>query len=332
MKQESIKATTGNIPSIHTQSLSANPRHRLPNSHLSLSPTLRTSSRMSRPIKAAAQQPSDPQRVAFFDRSSLTYEQTASIMIQMAKHLLTLTPPLDSSSVIHDNASGPGTVTAEILSLPQFARAPPPKIYPTDFSPGMIRALNTRAKREKWPSNAIFPQVMDAMDLGHFPSNFFTHSYLAAAIFIIPDPIRAISEIKRTLRPGGYALVTSFEKQGFISIFQNVQKAVRPDAPEWKGPMPQEWLTEQKLRDVMVGGGFSPAKLQIERHNVWMGGDDWLKPAMEIGLNLFITSITNGWSEEDKAKFEKRLRSELRSDRVQNSSTEMKMFIAVARK
>lgn len=72
----------------------------------------------------------------------------------------------------------------------------------------------------------------------------------------MPDPIKAVAEMKRTLQPGGTALVTSFEKQEFLEIFHQVQQAVRPDVELWKGPLPAEWLTEGKLREVMVGGGF----------------------------------------------------------------------------
>lgn len=174
-----------------------------------------------------------------FDRAASNYDATSAVMKDVAAHLIALSPPLTSSSVIHDNAAGPGIVTGEILSLPQFTNGKPPTIHATDYSTAMIRALHDRAKREGWPPSALHAQAMDSMDLSAFAANTFTHTYMAAAIFLIPDPVKAIREIHRTLALNGVALVTTFEKQGFISIFQGVQRAIRPDAPLWNGPCPR---------------------------------------------------------------------------------------------
>ena len=170
------------------------------------------------------------------------------------------------------------------------------------------------------------------MDLGPLPSSTFTHTYMAAAIFIVPDPIKAIREIYRTLAPTGVALITIFEKQGFISLFQGVQRAIRPDLPLWNGPMPAEWLKESKLRSVMEAGGFKADKVEIKRHSAWMDGASWSKPSMALLREAFVGSITSGWTEADKGKFEEKLRKDLESERIKNARYEMKVFVAVARK
>ncbi len=197
----------------------------------------------------------------------------------------------------------------------------------------MIRALEARAKREAWPENGVVKaQVMDSADLSGFRDDMFTHAYMAAAIFLVPDPAKAAAEIKRTLKPGGVALVTSFRKQGIWEVFQDAQKAIRPDVPAWQGPMPGEWSTEGKLRAVMESGGFEAAKVEIRRHSSGVVGEEWSKPASALLREAFTKSITNGWSEEEEGRFAEKLMEDLESERVKSRSYEMKVWVAVARK
>ncbi|ERF71176.1 hypothetical protein EPUS_06005 [Endocarpon pusillum Z07020] len=282
--------------------------------------------------------PSHPSNKFHFDTSSLfekvasTYEHTSTVMKEIAGQLLHLSPTLASDSVVLDNAAGPGIVTGEILRLPQFKEGNYPTIHATDNSAAMIRALEARAVRESWPKDIVKSHVMDSMDLSTFPDNMFTHIYMAAAIHIIPEPLKAIAEIKRTLKPDGVALVTSFEKQGFIEVFQHVQQAIRPDSPIWKGPLPEEWLKEEKLRAVIEGGGFEGNKVEIQRFGTWMKGEEWSTPGSMLLMEALTKSVTNGWSEEETKRFEEKLKEDMASATVRSKSYEMNVFVAIARK
>jgi ubiquinone/menaquinone biosynthesis C-methylase UbiE len=196
----------------------------------------------------------------------------------------------------------------------------------------MVRALEARAKRDAWPEGTVKAQVMDSTDLSAFPDDIFSHTYMAAAIFIVPDPVKAIAEIRRTLKPGGVALVTSFEKHGFLEIFQDAQRAVRPEFPVWKGPLPEEWLTEGKLRSVVEQGGFEKDKVEIKRYSSWMKGEEWTSPTTALFRELFTRAITEGWTDGARAEFEERLVRDLESQRVKETMYEMKVFVAVTRK
>ena len=295
----------------------------------------------NRPLKMA--QPSQPTLTkgstfdasAHFEKAASTYEDNFSVMTEIASHLLSLSPPITPSSVIHDNAAGPGVVAGEILRLPQFtevAGAKYPTIHATDFSPAMIQALEARAAREGWPDGVVKAQTMDSMDLVGLADDTFTHSYMASAIFLVPDPARTMAEIRRTLRPGGVALVTTFERQGFNELFRDVQRAVRPHAPSWKGLIPEEWLTEKKLRAVAESGGFEAAKVEIRRYSTWMAGEVWSKPGLASLKEVFTKSITNGWSDEDRASFERKLREHVESEKVKGTRYEVKIFVALATK
>jgi hypothetical protein len=79
-----------------------------------------------------------------FERAASSYEDASAATKDVARHLLTLSPPL-TSSVIQDVASG-RIVTGEILKLPQFVNGDPaqaPAIHATDYSAAMLRALES---------------------------------------------------------------------------------------------------------------------------------------------------------------------------------------------
>jgi hypothetical protein len=96
--------------------------------------------------------------LAQVDKFASTYEDVSTPMKGIATHLLSISSPLNPSSIIHDNASGPGIVTGEILQLPRFTHSTNhPSIHATDISPAMIRALEARASREFWPPTPSKP-------------------------------------------------------------------------------------------------------------------------------------------------------------------------------
>lgn len=91
-------------------------------------------------------------------------------------------------------------------------------------------------------------------------------------------------------------------------------------------------MTESKLRDLMQAGGFKPDEVEIKRHTAWISGAHWSHPGTASIREMFIGSITSGWSEEDRARFEKKLKEEVESPRVKNAKYDMMIFVAVARK
>jgi hypothetical protein len=126
--------------------------------------------------------------------------------------------------------------------------------------------------------------------------------------------------------------VTSFEKHGFLEIFQDAQRAVLPELPVWKGPLPEELLTEGKLRSVVEQGGFEKDKVEIKWYSSWMNGEEWKNPTTALFRELFTRAITEGWTDGARAEFEERLVRDLESQRVKETMYEMKVFVAVARK
>lgn len=84
-------------------------------------------------------------------------------------------------------------------------------ITAVDLTPAMIRRLQARAQNLEMEVDA---QVMDAQSLT-FPDNSFDVVILHFVLAVIPDPVMAIREVNRVLRPGGRAVILNkFVKDG----------------------------------------------------------------------------------------------------------------------
>src|SRR5579871_320693 len=157
-----------------------------------------------------------------FNNVATAYTHTfGQISLVYARHILDILPPIDSNAVIHDNASGPGTVAFEILS--RFPNPPRPTIHATDFSEAMISGVQDNIASK----GNILTSVMDSESL-NFKDNTFTHSITNFGLFIFPNPDKGAREIFRTLKPDGTAVVTTWKDNGFLDLAHRIQKRIRP--------------------------------------------------------------------------------------------------------
>ena len=117
------------------------------------------------PFKDPVEYPLDP--IQCHDKAAPTHEDNSVNLKDHARHLITLRPKaLSPTSVVLDNACGPGTVTGEI-----FANLPPESlpqtIYATDDLAKMIEMLNKKkAGGTQW--DRVKSSVVDSRDLNIF--------------------------------------------------------------------------------------------------------------------------------------------------------------------
>jgi ubiquinone/menaquinone biosynthesis C-methylase UbiE len=237
-----------------------------------------------------------------------------------ARHILDSLSPIDPAAIIHDNATGPGTVAFEIVS--RFPNAPRPTIHATDFSEGMIDNIASQDSQKN-----ILTSVMDSESLT-FKDNTFTHSITNFAIFLFPNPDKAASEIFRTLKPGGTAIVTTWKDMAYLDLLHRTQKRIRPDHPELI-LYDNEWDESNKLLNTLVNAGFDVEKIRIQakEDNSW---------PVEKAMRLAISDVTE-WarkelSEEENERWGDVLKECLTSSEKQTGTIRVVAWVAVATK
>jgi ubiquinone/menaquinone biosynthesis C-methylase UbiE len=93
---------------------------------------------------------------------------------------------------------GPGSGTYTVAAARRIG--PEGKLVTIDIEPRMIERV--QIKSENAGINNIQAEVGDVYQL-EYPDNHFDLCFLITVISEIPEPIRAMQEIKRVLKPGG---------------------------------------------------------------------------------------------------------------------------------
>jgi len=94
-------------------------------------------------------------------------------------------------------ATGPGMIARHIAPSAS-------SVIATDFSPKMIET----AKKKTISENVTF-EVVDATDL-HFSDKSFDAVIIANALHVMPNPEKALAEIKRVLKDDGLLIAPNF--------------------------------------------------------------------------------------------------------------------------
>jgi len=257
-----------------------------------------------------------------FNNAAAAYTHTfGQISLVYARHILDALSPIDPAAIIHDNASGPGTVASEIVS--RFPNAPRPTIHATDFSEAMILGVQDNIASQE----NILASVMDSESLT-FKDNTFTHSITNFALFIFPNPDKAAREIFRTLKPGGRAVATTWKANGFLDLVHRTQKRIRPDLPELV-IYDNEWTESDKLLNTLANAGFDAGKIRIEakEDNSWP-----VETVMRLAMSDFTAAARKGWSEEEKERWGDVARECLTSSEKQTGTVRMVAWVAIATK
>ena len=121
--------------------------------------------------------------------SKTAYQQMYEMMLDV------LTPDMEVLEV----ATGTGLITCHIAQAVRHVTA-------TDFSEPMINV----AKKKHAPANVSFC-VEDATALS-FADNSLDAVIISNTLHIMPDPVHALSEIRRVVKPGGLLIAPTFSQ------------------------------------------------------------------------------------------------------------------------
>ena len=269
-------------------------------------------------------------RIKAFSDNAAFYRQSTEFTSLFAKHALTLLPAaLTKDDVVHDNASGPGVVSFAIADTFSDDPESMPRIHATDLAQGMVDMLKTSVAERSLEAK-ITPSLVDARELSGFDDGMFTHSFTNFAIMMEDaDAIKAASEIHRTLRPDGTAVVTTWQRSA-SELMDTVSSIIRPTASPFQ-PIHPSWSTKSKLVDTLVSAGFRQEEIEISvREENWDFGTE--EARLAYFCHPFWGMWRKGWTGEEEGRWEEVMRGELVRYAGEGGGVKGIAWIAVARK
>ena len=215
-----------------------------------------------------------------FANSADTYERRIGRATRaVAAHIVTKAlGDLPEHSVIHDNACGTGAVTDELLKV-----YPAAHIEATDAAPPMVDIVNAQMQ-SRGLSSQIQGSVMDGAEL-KFPDDKFDASVTNFGIFFLPEPVKGMKEIHRTLKPGGIAVLTCWERLSLIyDIFVGIERLIKPGT-EFKRPdFLLKWQDSATMEGLLKEAGFGDVEIGNVKVLLW--GNDVDDLAASLGENM----------------------------------------------
>lgn len=249
---------------------------------------------------------------------------TGGFTREVARKVMSMSPPFTNNSKVLDNATGTGIVVEEIqkhisATNPNSNSHIQIPVIAADAAQPMIDHLNAKLKHVEannaWPNlNLVTTHAVPAEQLDErvVPSGSITHAYMNFGIFFCSDPVQAASHMYRSLAPGGTAVITTWHDLGNTSVHQT-HKQLYPEEPDIKMPFSEQWEDPIYVRELLVKAGFEESKIRVVQENTYMRHAT-LREMAATKTDLFTALIKglDGWkSEEAKEAFTKRLAENL---------------------
>src|SRR5215470_2971236 len=157
-----------------------------------------------------------------WDRAARYYEDSWQHQLKPAQDKLLEMARLQPGEKLIDIACGTG-----LVSFPAAEKlGPNGSVLATDISDGMVNICIETA-REKKLTNMQFRR-MDAEELD-VPNEEYDVALCALGLMYVPDPIKALKEMHRVIKPAGRAVAAVWGQRdhcGWAEIFEIVDKRV----------------------------------------------------------------------------------------------------------
>ncbi len=144
---------------------------------------------------------------------------------------------------------------------------PTSQVIATDLAPEWAPIIDTRAK-ELDIQNVTF-RAMGAEELD-LPDASFDLAYCQFGLMFLPDPGKALRELRRVLRPGGQLGVVVWSTPDKVPCFTAMNKHLNPhippEAPERQLPTPLQLGAPGLIESLVSGAGFS--EVRVTRHTI----------------------------------------------------------------
>jgi SAM-dependent methyltransferase len=201
---------------------------------------------------------SERRRAEWTERVERYARDAAPRTYPFAEALVALLPPAVGAHVL-DLATGTGLVAVEA------ARRVGPRgsVLATDFLPAWEPFVRSTASAAR-VANVMFASMpAEALAL---PDESFDVAYCQFGLMFVPEPLRALREMRRVLRPGGRIGISVWsvpEKVGLFLIPRIVAPALPPTTGE-ASPSPMSMGAPGLIEDMVAEAGFC----DVVRHTV----------------------------------------------------------------
>jgi len=164
----------------------------------------------------------------------------------------------DPGDRVLDVAAGPGSLSLEAAKI--VAR-----VDAIDFSVDMLAELERR--RGGAGLNNVFAQHADGQSLP-FEEKIFDAAFSMFGLIFFPDRALGFSEMYRTLKLGGHAVVATWQPMDKIRIFGAVFETLGKAIPEMSQSGPAPLTSVEEIHAEMDAAGFSDIDITPTAHAI----------------------------------------------------------------
>jgi SAM-dependent methyltransferase len=192
----------------------------------------------------------DRRRAEWTERVERYARDAAPRTHPFAVALVALLPPPVGAHVL-DVATGTGIVAVEA------ARRVGPRgsVLATDFLPAWEPFVRSAASAARVANVSFASMPAEALAL---PDASFDVAYCQFGLMFVPEPIRALREMRRVLRPGGRIGIAVWSVPEKVGLFL-IQRIVAPALPPTTGeapPSPMSMGAPGLIEDMVAEAGF----------------------------------------------------------------------------